>query len=879
MKLFYVWVSLAFLGSTIVTGRPANSNDYLTTSSSDSDSSESESELDGLSDLEDASDAEFDDIYNVEDLTSNVDGNLAKFGHFDGKDTKNEDTSASLDLNKWNNSSRKKSGNKVKFSSNKSKSTTKKKRKKTYSTNENGNKLKFEDKKHVEHKKLSSKKKLKQQQLNEQHGIKPINASNDTDMKHGLKSGKSSSKHGIKAHTFDSQTHIITNQIGTDQIQLRDSEIENKVYKKLVAELNKTPDLDIAGISESIRYLGSGYDIIFGNPIGDPLMMVDPGYRNPIIQLEWDKHSTFAHNNSLPQPVDGWVRPEISCKQAEKVDHVNTLEDYKKELSVDAVASSDFLNFFAFSASGGYKNFAKLVTQEKTRSFILKTYCLRYIAGLEVSTNLKLTPAFKNAVDKLPVIFDGFEEYSSCPIEKYKANESDTDCESNVRPWMDFFKEFGTHFTSVVHLGGKMTYQVQMKQSDINKLQEQGVNVDAAIKATCGFGMPNISGKISTKGESTSISKMSDYKVEKMIMVIGGEPPKDLNDSSNLNNWAKSVAKSPMPIKSELIPIRELFDLHELQQSYNQAIKYYSEVYGISQNDMYEIKGKIKGIPEIIKEAQQVTYDGPAPGRVVCPIGTTILFGFSMTITKKKKALDFLKNTSYNVNIVPCVVGNEKCSGTAQSDSIVKIWALCSPHPAPLLVQVSSHKNNGPATVECPKGFVIGMGFGITFPKGLPIMPQDIYPCRNGQTSCTKIPDKDGSTTVWAVCFESGAIEVDNLTNNAKAGSSASCEAHDHITSGLVNTCPDDYEVLCGFSMALTRKNSHTDDHFKACRGGKSCAIDKHKRHDNECIAYASWNVCSLVVPGHKDTVHPARANVTLDRTKTANGIEPIGKN
>lgn len=79
--------------------------------------------------------------------------------------------------------------------------------------------------------------------------------------------------------------------------------------------------------------------------------------------------------------------------------------------------------------------------------------------------------------------------------------------------------------------------------------------------------------------------------------------------------------------------------------------------------------------------------------------------------------------------------------------------------------------------------------------------------------------------------------------------------------------------------MALTRKNSHTDDHFKACRGGKSCAIDKHKRHDNECIAYASWNVCSLVVPGHKDTVHPARANVTLDRTKTANGIEPIGKN
>lgn len=85
MKLFYVWVSLAFLGSTIVTGRPANSNDYLTTSSSDSDSSESESELDGLSDLEDASDAEFDDIYNVEDLTSNVDGNLAKFGHFDGK--------------------------------------------------------------------------------------------------------------------------------------------------------------------------------------------------------------------------------------------------------------------------------------------------------------------------------------------------------------------------------------------------------------------------------------------------------------------------------------------------------------------------------------------------------------------------------------------------------------------------------------------------------------------------------------------------------------------------------------------------------------------------------------------------------------------------
>ena len=72
--------------------------------------------------------------------------------------------------------------------------------------------------------------------------------------------------------------------------------------------------------NESLGYLGSGYNLIRGNPLGDDHTPGDPGFRAPCIAFEWghDKEGISADLTTL-QPKGGYVRSYVSCQSAETV--------------------------------------------------------------------------------------------------------------------------------------------------------------------------------------------------------------------------------------------------------------------------------------------------------------------------------------------------------------------------------------------------------------------------------------------------------------------------------------------------------------------------------------------------------------------------------
>lgn len=123
--------------------------------------------------------------------------------------------------------------------------------------------------------------------------------------------------------------------------------------------------------------------------MGDPNLMGDPGLRSPIIRFDYaqDEDGVSSDLREL-QPRGAYSRAFVACKQSEKLSEIASVSDYARELEADAsLSGGDSLGVYSFSASTAYKEVAKKTVQRNTRTFMLKTYCLRYESGLAQTEN------------------------------------------------------------------------------------------------------------------------------------------------------------------------------------------------------------------------------------------------------------------------------------------------------------------------------------------------------------------------------------------------------------------------------------------------------------------------------------------------------------
>jgi len=92
-----------------------------------------------------------------------------------------------------------------------------------------------------------------------------------------------------------------------------------------------------------IDYLGTGYDILKGNPDGDQDTKIDPGFRRPVVYLTWEQdNKDLTRDMQFLQPREGWAMPETSCNMATTSSESSSMDEYTSELSVAAEVSGGY---------------------------------------------------------------------------------------------------------------------------------------------------------------------------------------------------------------------------------------------------------------------------------------------------------------------------------------------------------------------------------------------------------------------------------------------------------------------------------------------------------------------------------------------------------
>merc|ERR1711871_1857969 len=134
-----------------------------------------------------------------------------------------------------------------------------------------------------------------------------------------------------------------------------------------------------------IDYLGMGYDLLKGNPHGDPDTMLDPGFRVPAVSLTWSQSNQLSRDERDLQPVEGWAYPETACRRASSSKEQSTMSEYESSLSTEAsfeASGGGYGVSASFEASAGYDSFSSEVASKDTERFEMVSYCLTHVAGL-----------------------------------------------------------------------------------------------------------------------------------------------------------------------------------------------------------------------------------------------------------------------------------------------------------------------------------------------------------------------------------------------------------------------------------------------------------------------------------------------------------------
>ncbi|SBT31124.1 sporozoite micronemal protein essential for cell traversal, putative [Plasmodium ovale wallikeri] len=332
-----------------------------------------------------------------------------------------------------------------------------------------------------------------------------------------------------------------------------------------------------------LYFVGIGYNLIFGNPLGEPDSLTDPGYRAQIYILNWEiSNRGIANDLATLQPLNAWIRKENACSRAESINECSSVSDYTKNLAIEASVSGSYMGLGAFSASSGYNKFLNEISKRTSKTYLVKSNCVKYTIGLPPYVPWEKTIAYMNAVDDLPRDFTGLDKDSECTSDTYEQKKATDDCK-DVHSWMQFFQTYGTHIITEAQLGGKITKIIKVSNSSVSKMQKEGVSVKATIKAQ--FGFASVGGSTGVSSDSASKNNDESYDMSEQLVVIGGNPIKDVTKEENLYEWSKSVTKNPMPINIKLIPISSSFESEELKNSYEKALHYYTRVYGSSPHD------------------------------------------------------------------------------------------------------------------------------------------------------------------------------------------------------------------------------------------------------------------------------------------------------
>ncbi|KMZ82648.1 hypothetical protein PVIIG_02434 [Plasmodium vivax India VII] len=591
---------------------------------------------------------------------------------------------------------------------------------------------------------------------------------------------------------------------------------QSNTRKAMKKDLDVFPGLYFAGI---------GYDSLFGNPLGEADSLTDPGYRGQIILMNWElSNKGVANDLATLQPLNGWIRKENACSRAESIKECSSVSDYTKNLTAEASVSGSYMGFGAFSASTGYKKFLQEASKRTSKTYLVKSNCVKYTVGLPPYVRWEQTTAFKNAVNGLPPHFTGLEADSECASDVYEQKKTSEECET-VHAWIRFFKTYGTHVIMEAQLGGKITKIIRVENSSVNQMKKDGVSVKAQIKAQ--FGFASVGGSTNVSSDHSSKKNEDNYEMSEQLVVIGGNPIKDVTKEENLYEWSKTVSTNPMPINIKLLPISTIFDSDDLKNSYEKALIYYTRLYGFSPHDT--MQKDEKDIVKILTASTTVTKTGPPPISAECPHNMVVLFGF---VVKQNFWDHTNKLQSYEMEI--CESGASSCTskqGNTNKYDVSYTYIECGPQALPFTEQVVSVSGTTYNSVKCPNDYSVLFGFGMATSSGRHQSALYSYftPCRPGLKSCSlNMNEHDDKSYIYLVCVDATIwTGLNALSMIAKDDLHSAVNRYQQFNDGeLVVTCPSEGTILTGFYGETHTSSPYVTVPFGKCaKSLKACSV------------------------------------------------------
>ncbi|XP_062601466.1 uncharacterized protein LOC134263170 [Saccostrea cucullata] len=294
----------------------------------------------------------------------------------------------------------------------------------------------------------------------------------------------------------------------------------------------------------NLGYIGRGYDLFKGNPLSDD-GVVDQGFRLPIMELPYTHKFTADGEYRIPDNVD--VIAESSAKFGSSFYSVQSESDYKRMLSVDAsvnAARGGWGVSASFSASASYQKNTREIHKGETTTLNIVSRAVAYRARMSETAKMsKVNEYVEKAVMLLPM--------ENC------------EDESLQEMYLNFIREFGTHYTTQVVMGAKAVQQLTFDKSDLSRLESEGISAKVAAQASfSGLGASGGGGfSVGVGSKEESKERVQNTNKEQYEYYIGGNPPSgdfSLGSTESLREWARSADEKPVPIQYRLTSIETL---------------------------------------------------------------------------------------------------------------------------------------------------------------------------------------------------------------------------------------------------------------------------------------------------------------------------------
>jgi hypothetical protein len=135
--------------------------------------------------------------------------------------------------------------------------------------------------------------------------------------------------------------------------------------------------------------------------------------------------------------------------------------------------------------------------------------------------------------------------------------------------YYNFITYFGTHFTYVIHMGGKFGRVSQFSGSQWSSLQGFLLSSGVSVRVASSFDALQASGS-TLSGSQEQIAQYFSYQAMKQTeFTVGARPP--INGS--VDEWVSDAQFNPMPLWYTLIPLHELLTPQYFPHDPNIGIK------------------------------------------------------------------------------------------------------------------------------------------------------------------------------------------------------------------------------------------------------------------------------------------------------------------